>query len=184
VGQDRRPSPADDYDVDDHFELTGFGEILGGEEPYIGGCFFPDDTIKVSPEEDTAWAPVVQLIKTLPHLTKLVYDCRNQFPPSLLEALHKYQPQCKLNHLTFRLRSLRCDALDSHEMALATSPCLHSVKLRYAWRDSNGKEDYHDEAMPELVASLAPNLKEINMLELYPSTTKQSRRRLRIMREP
>lgn len=69
-------------------------------------------------------------------------------------------------------------------MALATSPCLHSVKLRYAWRDWNGKDDYHDEAMPELVASLAPNLKEINMLELYPSTTKQSRRRHRIMREP
>lgn len=114
--------------------MTGVAEVLGDEEPYLGGDFFPDEAIEVSPEEDGAWAPVVHLIKILARLTKLIYECRNQFPPSLLAALHKHQPQCKLYHLTFRLRSLRSDTPDPHEMAIATSPCLHSIKTIHGWR--------------------------------------------------
>src|ERR1700710_943791 len=114
-GKVARTPSADDMDW---FHLSGMAEILGDEEPCVGREFFPDETIEVSPEEDVAWAPVVQLVKILPHLTKLVYDCRNQFPPSLLDALHKHQPQCKLYHLTFRLRSLRSETLDPHEKAI------------------------------------------------------------------
>lgn len=48
-----------------------------------------------------ALALVVHLVKTLPHLIKLVYDCHNPFPPSLLNVLYKHHPQCKLDYLTF-----------------------------------------------------------------------------------
>ena len=178
---EERTSNADDMDW---FQMTGVAEVLGDEEPYLGGDFFLDEAIEVSPEEDVAWEPVVSLVKSLPHLTKLVYDCRNQFPPSLLNALHNHHPQCKIYHLTFRLRSLRSEAPDPHEMALATSPCLHSVKTRYAWRDSNGEDDYHEEAMLELVAGLAPNLKEVRMVALTPSASQNSRRKRHIVREP
>jgi hypothetical protein len=136
-GKEARMSNADPYMV--FFQKSGIREVLGDEEPYLLGHFFPDDATEVSPEEDVAWAPVVHLVKTLLRLTKLVYDCPNQFPPSLLDALHKHHLQCKLYHLTFRLRSLRSVTLHPHEMALATSPCLYSVKASYAWRDSNGK---------------------------------------------
>ncbi|EHK96840.1 hypothetical protein M7I_7465 [Glarea lozoyensis 74030] len=169
-------------DANEYFWRTGISEVLGDEQPWLGGEFFPDDVVEVSPEEDGAWAPVVHLVKTLPHLTKLIYDCRNQFPPSLLVALHEHQPQCKLYHLTFRLRSLRSDTLDQHEMAIATSLSLHTIKCIHAWRDSNGEDDYHENAMPELVASLAPNLKELHMIELFPRYSCYRRRD--IPREP
>ncbi|KXX83291.1 hypothetical protein MMYC01_200299 [Madurella mycetomatis] len=165
-------------------ERDSVEEILGDQEPYLDGDFYDNEPIKVSPEEDMAWAPVVNLVKTLPHLTELVYECRNQFPPSLLDALHKHHPHCKLHHRTFRLRSLRCGAPDPHEMAIATSPCLHSVKVRYAWRDSDGQDDYNEEAMQELVAGLAPNLKEVHMIRIAPSPTARSIRRLPFPRAP
>ena len=167
----------------DWFRRTGVAEVLGDEEPALGGYFFLDKAIEISAEEDIGWTPVVYLIKTLPHLAKLVYDCRNQFPPSLLNALHKHHPQCKLYHLSFRLRSLQTETHDPHEMAIATSPCLHSVKVRYAWRDSNGEDDFHEEALPELVAGLAPNLKEVQMVRLGPQVLQGWSRRHHIARE-
>ncbi|KAH8595443.1 hypothetical protein B0O99DRAFT_709868 [Bisporella sp. PMI_857] len=159
-GNKARTTNTDDIDW---FQRTGVGEVLGDKEPCLYGPFFPDEAIEVSLEEDVAWAP---------------------FPPSLLDALHKHHPQCKLYHFTFRLRSLRSETPDPHEMAIATSPCLYSVKTRYAWRDSNGEDDFHGEAVPELVAGLAPNLKEVRMVELIPSASQNWRRRLRIAREP
>ncbi|GAB1309950.1 hypothetical protein MFIFM68171_00160 [Madurella fahalii] len=183
------PVAASDGDGDDvynynYIERDRVNEIFGDHEPYLEGDFFDDEPIKVPLEEDMAWAPVVKLVRILPHLTKLVYNCRNLFPPSLLDALHQYHPQCKLYHLTFRLRSLRYSALDPHEMAIATSPCLYSVTVRYAWRDSNGQDDYNEEAMRELVAGLAPNLKEVRMVHLIPGQTMRAIRRLDVPREP
>ena len=179
LGKEERTWGADGW-----FQLRGVAEVLGNEEPYLGGDFYPDEAVEVSPEEDAAWAPVVHLIKAIPHLTKLVYDCRNQFPPSLLDALHKHHPQCKLYHLTFRLRSLRGETTDLHEMAIARSPCLHSIKVRYALVDSNGDLDFHGEAMLELVAGLAPNLKEVCMVELIPRANRKVIRQRRIARNP
>lgn len=164
----------------------GILEVLGDDdEPVVHGTFLQHEPVEVSQDEDMAWAPVVDLVKTLPHLAELVYDCRNQFPPSLLDALHKNHPQCKLFHHQFRLRSLRWEAPDPHEMAIATSPCLHSVKVNYVSWDSEGEFDYHYEAVLELVAGLAPNLKEVRMLQLIASPTAQSMRRIALVeRQP
>lgn len=147
------------------FKTTGIGEILTDEEPILFAkhvCHEP--VIAKGSEEDRAWAPFVGLIKTLPHLATLVYDCRNQFPPSLLDVLHEHNPRCKLHHFTFRLRSLQSDVIDPYEMALATSPCLYSVKVASCHRDSVGNDDFNQEATMELVAGLAPNLKEVMMM--------------------
>lgn len=188
-GDDDDDSDEDDEDDDEPFDYTGVErdsveEILGDQEPYLEGDFFNNEPIKVSPEEDMTWAPVVNLVKALPRLTELVYECRNQFPPSLLDALHRYHPYCKLHHRTFLLRSLRCGVPDPHEMAIATSPCLHSAKVRYAWRDSDGQDDYNEEAMQELVAGLAPNLKEVHMIHMAASPTARSIRRRSFPRAP
>lgn len=71
VGKEERTWADDGW-----FQLRGVAEVLGEEEPYLGGDFYPDEAVEVSPEEDAAWAPVFRLVKTIPHLTKLVYDCR------------------------------------------------------------------------------------------------------------
>lgn len=164
------------------FEETGVDEILDGEEPIFPTSGWHvshgEAVIEESSEEDVAWAPVVSLIKRLPGLKTLVYDCRNQFPPSLLGGIHEH-PQCRLKHLTFRLRSLLRDVPDAYEMALATSPSLYSVQVRCAWRDSNGDDDFNQEAMMELVAGLAPNLKEVVVVETKPYIRSAQRRRPR-----
>lgn len=163
------------------FEATGVDEILGDEEPYKNSphVVYDEPVIAKSSEEDLAWASVVGLIKTLPRLTKLVYDCRNQFPPSLLDALHDHHPQCKLYHLTFRFRTLLWGTPYPYEMALATSPCLYSVKVECSRRDSEGDDDFNQEAMMELVAGLAPNLKEVVVVNLTPENSWRYYRRLR-----
>lgn len=125
-----------------------------------------------------AWAPVVRLIKELPGLKMLVYDCGNQFPPSLLDAIHEH-PFCKLRHLTFWLRSLLQDAPHPYEMDLATSPSLCSIKVRCAWRDSNGDDDFNQEAVMELAAGLAPNLKEVIVVNFSPYVRAALQRRPR-----
>lgn len=193
LGQEHRsPGDADDVaaadnedeDDVDWSQLLGVDEILGDEEPFLGNDFFEYGPTQVSLEEDMAWAPVVNLVKSFPYLTKLVYDCHNQFPPSLLDTLHKYHPQCRLHHLTFRLRSLRDKTPDPHEMSIASSPCLHSIKVRYAFRDTNGQDDYNGEAILELIAGLAPNLKEVRMIQVTPGQSGQSIANLGIPRKP
>lgn len=155
------------------FQLEGLNELLDENEPFLDSSLGEEDPF-VTPEQNAAWLPVVNLIKTLPNLTKLVYNCRNQFPPSLLNVLHSHRPQCRLYHHTFRLRSLRpkFDRLDPHELAVATSPCLYSVKLRCSHYIEEGEPDQNPQAIWELVAGLAPNLKEVSVV-YHPLTAHQ-----------
>ncbi|TVY81595.1 hypothetical protein LSUE1_G008167 [Lachnellula suecica] len=144
-------------------------EVLGDDrELHLDGphVVYDESVIEKSSDEDLAWGSVVRFVKTLPHLSKLVYDCWNQFPPSLLDALHDHQPQCKLYHFTFRFRTLLWGTPYPYEMALATSPCLYSVKVESCWRDSAGDDDFNQEAAMELAAGLSPNLKEIVVMDI------------------
>lgn len=166
--------PANHEDQVQRFQSQGLDELLDQHEMLLDTSLGDEDPF-VTPEQDAAWIPVANLIKTLPNLTKLVYNCHNQFPPSLLNALHSHRPQCRLYHHTFRLRSLRSkfDRPDPHELAVATSPCLYSVKLRCSLSNEDGEPDQNPQAIWELVAGLAPNLKEVSVLYV-PITSKRS----------
>jgi hypothetical protein len=52
-----------------------------------------------------------------------------------------------------------------YEMELATSPSLYRVKLYCTWRDSDYDDDFNGDAILELAAGLAPNLKEVTVVE-------------------
>ncbi|KAM0302192.1 hypothetical protein ACHAO8_011595 [Botrytis cinerea] len=157
--------------------ITGLDEVLVNEEPYsYHGLYtvYDESVIERSSEEDMAWAPVVNLLQAQIHLKDLVYDCQSQFPPSLLRALHEQHPQCRLHHLTFRFRTLLWDVPYSYEMELATSPSLYRVKLACALRDTDRDDDFNLEAMMELTAGLATNLKEVIVLNLLPGRSLKS----------
>lgn len=149
----------------EQYRSEGLEELLDENEPLADASVGEADPF-VTPEQNAAWTPVANLIKTLPNLTRLVYNCRNQFPPSLLNVLHSHHPLCRLYHHTFRLRTLRSkfDRLDPHELAVATSPCLYSVKLRCSPYNEDAEPDHNLQAILELVAGLAPNLKEVSVL--------------------
>lgn len=84
-------------------EKTGAYEIFDGQETVLSNTTEHHDStepvIERSSEEDMAWEPVVSLIKILPGLATLEYNCNNQFPPLLLDAIHEHK--CKLHHMTF-----------------------------------------------------------------------------------
>lgn len=153
---------AEQKEQEQQFRSKGLNELLDENEPLMDTIPGEEDPF-VTPEQDAAWTPVVNLIKTLPNLTTLMYQCRNQLPPSLLNVLHTYRPQCRLYHHTFRLRSLRSKFghIDPHEWAIATSPCLYSVKLRYSFYNEDAERDQNLTAILELLTGLAPNLKEV-----------------------
>ncbi|TGO08378.1 hypothetical protein BTUL_0212g00170 [Botrytis tulipae] len=155
----------------------GLDEVLVDEEVlYYGDLYtvYDGGVIEKFSEEDMAWAPVVNLLQAKIHLEDLVYDCQSQFPPSLLRTLHEQHPQCRLHHLTFRFQTLLWGIPYPYEMEVATSPSLYRVKLTCALRDSDGDDDFNLEAMMELTSGLAPNLKEVIVLNLLPGRSLKS----------
>jgi hypothetical protein len=129
--------------------------------------WYPRFQDKTPPEqslrEDGAWKPLANFIHQLPALSDLVYACTNQFTPCLLAELHQHHPECRLYISTFHFCSLNQQDTDPHEFALATSPCLYSISARYTGWDSDGIEDYNEEAVLRTASGLAPNLKHVRI---------------------
>jgi hypothetical protein len=160
---------------------SGLVEILDDEEPvdyhplYV---IYDESVIKASSPEDMVWAPFVSLLEATIGLRDLIYDCQSQLPPSLLRALHEQHHTCRLHHLTFRFRVSLWGFDCPYEMELATSPSLYRVKVMCTDQDSDADFDYNKEAVMELAAGLAPNLKEVSIAEIN-SQLASSRRSIR-----
>ncbi|KAJ4375273.1 hypothetical protein N0V83_002359 [Neocucurbitaria cava] len=60
-------------------------------------------------------------------------------------------------------------------MELATSPSLYRLKATCAYQDSDGDFDFNLDAVMELAAGLAPNLKEVTILDLFPNLSSRQR---------
>lgn len=102
-------------------------------------------------ETDEVWRPLADLIQQLPVLNDMQYRCRGQFPPCLLEALHRYAIQCRLYIFSFLLRSLIAPEIDPYEFKLVITPSLHSIQVEY--EEINGLNfprvpSYHRERLP------------------------------------
>jgi hypothetical protein len=165
-----RKTNKDSPDTDEIEPPDGIQEILGnnissGLRQFV---VYDEPVIIKSSDEDLAWAPVVRLLQAVPCPRDLIYDCQSQFPPSLLEVLHRQHPRCRLHHLTFRFRTLLWGTPYPYEMELATSPSLYRLDVVCAWRDSDGDDDFNLEAAIDLASGLAPNLKEVSFFELWP----------------
>lgn len=84
--------------------------------------------------DDNVWVFVAKLIEALPHLADVSFGCPSPVPGCILEALHGKDPLPRLSVQTFRFRTPRRNPISPDEIALATSPCLHSIAVKYlAW---------------------------------------------------
>lgn len=127
---------------------------------------------------DMAWAPLAELIRLLPALMDLIYDCPAQFPPCLLQAIHDKLPGhvTRLHLRTFELRMLEGRFIpDPHELALISSPCIHSVWLQNHIVINLGQR-YADvlpgrqvQALEKMMKTegLAPNLREVRVTQIH-----------------
>jgi hypothetical protein len=139
-------------------------------------------TVKAGYDTDAAWAPLAELIRLLPGLIDLIYQCPTQFPPCLLRALHDRTPShiIRLHLRSFKLRMLPEDpaaaiTVDPHELALITSPCLHSVWVLDECKTPSVRAGdillgRQAEALENMMKTegLAPNLREVRMLQYRP----------------
>ncbi|RKU42382.1 hypothetical protein DL546_003255 [Coniochaeta pulveracea] len=116
---------------------------------------------------DVFWKPLCRLVESLPALRDFIFACHpDQLPHCLLQTLHGHLANPRLHICVFALHSLADAELDPHEVALAGSPLLHRLWVRYD--DSNGYDrrfqpNYHADAVMDLVRGVAPNLKEIRV---------------------
>ncbi|KAK6008119.1 hypothetical protein QM012_000022 [Aureobasidium pullulans] len=130
-----------------------------------------DDSTPVC--QDSEWHALSCLIKNLPTLHQLTWACTEQIPASILRYINHSRPHLQLYMRSFRLRCLCRPAaepivFDPYEIELATSPCLYSLTKAYDYR-GNPHADHNQDAIIDMLAGAAPNLREINIF-LRPET--------------
>ena len=93
-------------------------------------------------EHDTHWQKLEELLKRFRGLRNLTWGCAEQMPSCILRHIHENLPQCRVHMRNFSLRSLVQPPqipinIDPHELAIATSPCLYSVAMKYDYMYSD-----------------------------------------------
>ncbi|KEQ72280.1 hypothetical protein M436DRAFT_65044 [Aureobasidium namibiae CBS 147.97] len=127
-----------------------------------------DDRSTRQLEHHAQWQKLEQLLKRLRGLRDLTWGCREQIPPCVLRYIHDRLPQCRLHMRNFSLRNLIQPPqvpidIDPHELEIARSPCLYSIAMKYDYMYSDCA-NYNEDAVREMVASVAPSLKEVSLL--------------------
>jgi hypothetical protein len=113
-----------------------------------------------------AWMPFPLFTQGL-HLKDLIWASPSQVPLCVLSMLHVNMPFCRLHVHMFDLRSMHCESgstpvIEESERILATSPSLHSIAVSCSGYDMTGDADYNEEALHQMVAGSAPNLKHVH----------------------
>ncbi|KAK4071667.1 uncharacterized protein Triagg1_5905 [Trichoderma aggressivum f. europaeum] len=128
----------------------------------------PEDVLQMKIKYQHTWVGIARFISRLSDLSNLVYDCISQVPMCLLSALRDNCPDARLHVYTFSLRSLYQPRNGYHdispeEYALATSPNLYGIYMKYSSYDGDGYIGYNEEAVIQMVRGLAPRLSYVGM---------------------
>ncbi|KAK3904430.1 hypothetical protein C8A05DRAFT_13686 [Staphylotrichum tortipilum] len=159
-----------DSDYDDEPDAA-CGSDSDSDSSAPGRRFNPNDPV-VAPwlkkAQNKAWLPFARFLAQIPGLKDLVYSLTHQLPRCVLDILHQHHPRCRLHVRIFSLRSLYQDLKDQHaidpdELALASSPCLYSIHLTYRPYDLDRRFNFNLDAVRQMVAGYAPNLKRVRL---------------------
>ena len=113
---------------------------------------------------DEFWQPLVRFISSV-RLQDLVWTSIEQIPHCILLVLNKKVPICRLHVYGFDLQSLHqrepLQDIETTDYMLVTSPYLHSIVAPCSKYDASGRANYNEEAILQMAAGLAPNLKHV-----------------------
>ena len=116
----------------------------------------------IAPEDPVSgWPTVVELVTRLTRLRHIRYHAQEQFPLTLLDAIHAHHPSARIEILGWCRRDNAAGHEDPAELALARSPCLDTVSLSIFNSDQT---EYIKSAFGRLI-SLAPQLKRLRYEE-------------------
>ncbi|QGA12770.1 hypothetical protein EYB26_000415 [Talaromyces marneffei] len=119
-------------------------------------------------QKNHIWKPLAEFILRLPNLESIFYNSYYQFPPCLLDSLHKHRSQCRLYITRFALWSLEPQGpTDPYEFKLLGSPSLHGIGTVLDGTDRNRTRGstpswehvYLPKALRYLVSGLTQQLK-------------------------
>lgn len=110
---------------------------------------------------DHAWTSMSNLLQRCPALSDLVWEIRHQIPPCVLDAIHRYHSRSRLHMRAFCARSLLGYEIDKHELAIVTSPCLHSIWFTYMEPDEEPHASRSQRVVQQVLAHLAPKIEEV-----------------------
>ncbi|XP_065626067.1 uncharacterized protein LOC136066136, partial [Quercus suber] len=127
---------------------------------------FVRDPRVVWPTDAPQWKELLGFIQSLPAIEHLLWASREQIPPCIVRYLHHLTPVCRLHMENFRLDSLLVPRdqpvhISSADLEIARSPALYSIsKLEYT--NVGGSRNFTDDAILEMAAGAAPNLKRVH----------------------
>lgn len=150
-------------------ERSGRDEDILEKYTYYPGSQTTRDTVH---HTNRFWKPLAEFVSRLPSLVSIIYTSHTQFPPCLLDAIHRHNPACRLYITRFNLWSLGPRGVeDDYEAALLSSPCVHGIGayIRASYGDRASPElkqnVYISKALRELVAGLIPHLKKLVLFQ-------------------
>lgn len=111
---------------------------------------------------DRDWVSLADLLKRCSALSDLLFELRDQLAPCVLHTLHRYHPRCRLHMRAFSVKSLMTSEPDTHELAIASSPCLHSIWFTYMEPEEDAYASRSQRVIQQVLAGLAPNVEEIH----------------------
>jgi len=117
--------------------------------------------VKNRPMNDHDWVSLADLLKRCSALSDLLFELRDQLPPCVLSTLHEYHPRCRLHMRSFNVRSLLTSEPDTHELAIASSPCLHSIWFSYMILEEDAYASRSQRVIQQVLANLAPNVEDV-----------------------
>ncbi|CAK7210648.1 hypothetical protein SBRCBS47491_000846 [Sporothrix bragantina] len=147
-------------------------------EQVVYGAVHDYDTMNMTLDKDPVWEPVALLIRSLPGLRDLVWDCCSCVPDVILETVHAAPPFLRLHVHRFALHSLtqythhtKQSPISSGDYALVTSPRLVSLVAVVERRLLMSRVNYTTEAIVEMMRDqgLAPNLRHVWLNEIAPT---------------
>lgn len=138
----------------------------GSSIPYTSPL--PEEALQFKARYKENWARAARFISRLSCLSDLIYECSAQVPMCVLSALRDHCPDARLHVYKFSLDSLyqprdKYHDISPEEYALATSPNIYGLYLKYCSYTDKGHIGYNEEAVIQMVRGLAPRLSYVYM---------------------
>lgn len=118
----------------------------------------PDQPAPSDEQIISKWSPLANFISRLTHLREIAFDCAEQMPIILLEALHIHHPLTRLHVRNWTRLRTDTKVGDPREEALAVSQCLRSISAHFT---TGGPHLDFNQAALKRIAALSPNLESL-----------------------
>ncbi|KAH6643667.1 hypothetical protein C7974DRAFT_467455 [Boeremia exigua] len=141
--------------------------LMTPEKRFCASCPLQNASFEgKKPRDARWWKPLVRFLSSI-HLKDVIWASQEQVPRCILSVLNEQIPRCRLHVYGFDLRSLHQSSKDSlqnindTEFLLATSPCLYNIITANKPTDNLHCDNYNDDAILQLAAGMASNLKHV-----------------------